>query len=90
MATPVNEPPMTAPAVNEKTGRPIEKSMSNKLGQSVAIDSYTPEEERRVVRKIDCVVLPMVCLLQTITMRIALIQVRCALSSSSNTSTNKV
>lgn len=61
MTTPDNQPPIMTPTVDEKTGSPIEKSTSNELGQGVAIDFYTLEEERRVVRKIDCVVLPLVC-----------------------------
>lgn len=61
MAIPDTQASIMASAVDGKSGYPIEKSASNELGQSVIVDSYTPEEERRVVRKIDCVVLPMVC-----------------------------
>lgn len=46
---------------DRKMGHLMEKSTPHGLGQSVDLDkSYTPEEERRVVRKIDCIILPMV------------------------------
>lgn len=49
-------------ATNQKMGHLMEKSTSHGLGQSVDLDKgYTPEEERSVVRKIDCIILPMVC-----------------------------
>ncbi|KAE9968224.1 hypothetical protein EG328_007678, partial [Venturia inaequalis] len=45
------------PPVDEKPSNPIESPRSNESGQSTAVASYTPEEEKRVVRKIDRVVL---------------------------------
>ncbi|RDI85775.1 FACT complex subunit [Venturia inaequalis] len=50
------------PPVDEKPSNPIESPRSNESGQSTAVASYTPEEEKRVVRKIDRVVLPLMCL----------------------------
>jgi hypothetical protein len=60
MATPKNQEPVQAHGI-ENTDDSLEKSLAFETSHSVAIDSYTPEEERRVVRKIDCVVLPLVC-----------------------------
>ncbi|KAF1356156.1 major facilitator superfamily domain-containing protein [Delphinella strobiligena] len=41
----------------------MEKSTSHGLSQSIDLgQGYTPEEERRVVQKIDCIILPMMCL----------------------------
>jgi hypothetical protein len=59
MATPKNQESVQAHGI-ENTNNSMEKSLSIEMDHSVAIDSYTPEEERRVVRKIDCVVLLLV------------------------------
>lgn len=47
----------------QKTGHVLEKTSSHEYGQSedAVAHSYTPEEEKRVLRKLDCVILPMVC-----------------------------
>jgi len=45
----------------DKSELALEPKVTSALGEQVPLDaSYTAEEERRVVRKIDCVVLPLV------------------------------
>lgn len=55
-------------------------------------DAYTPEEERRVLRKIDMTILPMVRETRQPPLKMWLTNylIRCALFSSSNTSTSRV
>lgn len=55
--------PSVANGDEQKTGHIVEKTSSHKYGQSedAAAHSYTREEEKRVLRKLDCVILPMVC-----------------------------
>ncbi|TLD32581.1 major facilitator superfamily transporter [Venturia nashicola] len=62
MATPANQDPIMSSAIDEKPVQPMGNPISNEKGQLEAVGSYTPEEEKRVVRKIDCVILPMMCL----------------------------
>jgi hypothetical protein len=45
----------------EKSELALEPTITSAVGEQIQIDvSYTAEEEKRVVRKIDCVILPMV------------------------------
>lgn len=45
----------------DKSELALEPTITSAIGEQVQLDvSYTAEEEKRVVRKIDCVILPMV------------------------------
>lgn len=78
---------------DDKAASVDEKAASTEIGRDIDLShAYTPEEEKRVLRKIDCVILPMVRLPNPLLQGRRgnpLTRLRCASSSSSNTSTSK-